>query len=101
MDLVVINNDFIRLYIMVFSKTLKKVSNPTTVTLQQIERYALFAHFTWSGSTSLPLAEKDLPFALASEIPHGLSQCTKLTLLNLGDNKLAGKIQQESPCCNW
>ena len=51
--------------------------------------------------TSLPLAEKDLPFALAGEIPHEVSQYTKFTLLNLGDNKLAGKIQQKSPCCNW
>jgi hypothetical protein len=31
MDFVIIDNDFIRLYIMVFSKTLKTVSNPTTV----------------------------------------------------------------------
>jgi hypothetical protein len=32
MDFVTFDNDFIRLYIMVFSKTLKTVSYPTTVT---------------------------------------------------------------------
>ena len=51
--------------------------------------------------TSLPLAEKDLPFALAGEIPRELCQCVKLTWLDLSHNQLAGKFQQNSPSCFW
>ncbi len=48
------------------------------------------------GSTSLPLAEKDLPFALAGEILRELCQCVKLTWLDLSHNQLAGTFRQNN-----
>jgi hypothetical protein len=57
---------------------------------QQIERYARFAHFTWSGSTSLPLALKTSAFALAGSIPTEFGELINLTYLDLEGNRLSG-----------
>jgi hypothetical protein len=59
-----------------------------------------FAHAAWFGRAILPLAEKDLPFALAGEIPRELCQCVKLTRLKLGRNQLAGAFRQNN-CFEW
>jgi hypothetical protein len=56
---------------------------------QQIGRYALFAQFTWCG-TSLPLALKTSSFALAGSIPTELGELINLNGLSLGDNELSG-----------
>ncbi len=58
--------------------------------VQRIERYALFARFTWCVSTSLPLAEKDLQFALAGSIPTEFGELISLTYLDLHGNNLSG-----------
>ncbi len=60
-----------------------------------------FAHVASFSSTSLPLAEKDLPFALAGEIPRELCQCTKLTWLCLDTNQLAGTFRQNHCLQRW
>ena len=57
---------------------------------EQVERYALFAQFTWCGSTSLPLALKTSSFALAGSIPTEIGELINLTYLNLEENKLSG-----------
>ena len=57
---------------------------------QQIERYALFAHFTWCGSTSLPLALKTSSFALAGSIPTEFGKLINLIDLRLSNNNLTG-----------
>jgi hypothetical protein len=57
---------------------------------KQIERYALFAHLTWCGSTSLPLALKKPSFALAGSIPTEFGELINLSNLHLEENKLSG-----------
>ncbi len=49
-----------------------------------------FAHIAWCGSTSLPLAEKDLPFALAGSIPTEFGELINLAYLGLEVNELSG-----------
>jgi hypothetical protein len=58
--------------------------------VEQTDRYAPFAHFTWCGSTSLPLALKTSLFALAGSIPTELGELINLTYLNLNINNLSG-----------
>jgi hypothetical protein len=57
---------------------------------QQIEWYALFAHFPWRGSTSLPLALKTSSFALAGSIPTEFGKLINMKNLWLNNNKLSG-----------
>ncbi len=57
---------------------------------QQIEWYALFAHFTWFGSTSLPLALKTSSFALAGSIPTQFGKLINMKHLYLDHNQLTG-----------
>ncbi len=49
-----------------------------------------FAHFTWCGSTSLPLALKTSSFALAGSIPTEFGELINLTRLDLYENELSG-----------
>ena len=49
-----------------------------------------FAHLTWCGSTSLPLAYKPSSYALAGSIPTEFGELINLTDLDLSDNKLSG-----------
>ncbi len=49
-----------------------------------------FAHVDWFGSTSLPLAEKEHPLALAGSIPTEFGNLINLTNLSLWSNKLTG-----------
>jgi hypothetical protein len=55
-----------------------------------------FAYVAWFGSTSVPLAEKALPFALAAKIPLELCQCGKLTWVDVSHNQLAGTFRQNN-----
>jgi hypothetical protein len=49
-----------------------------------------FAHFTWCGSTSLPLALKTSSFALTGSIPTEFGKLIKLQILWLHRNQLTG-----------
>ncbi len=49
-----------------------------------------FAHFTWCGSTSLPLALKTSSFALAGSIPIEFGKLIDMTILGLSVNQLTG-----------
>jgi hypothetical protein len=57
---------------------------------KRIERYALLEHFSWFGSTSLPLALTTSSFALAGSIPTEFGGLINLTGLDLRVNKLSG-----------
>ncbi len=57
---------------------------------QQIQRYAPFAHFTWFGSASLPLALKTSPFVLAGSIPTEFGRLINMQELYLTYNQLSG-----------
>jgi Leucine-rich repeat (LRR) protein len=49
-----------------------------------------FAHLTWCGSTSLPLALKTSSFALAGSIPTEFGKLINMKILYLDHNKLTG-----------
>jgi hypothetical protein len=48
------------------------------------------AHAVWFGTTSQPLAEENLPLALAGSIPTEFGMLINLDQLCLGSNKLTG-----------
>ncbi len=58
---------------------------------QRIQRFALFAHLAWCGSTSLPLAAiKTSSSALAGSIPTEFGKLINMKQLRLGSDQLSG-----------
>ena len=67
----------------------------------ELERYVLFGHFTWCGSTSLLPALKTslLPWVLAGSIPTEIGKLINMQKLHFKENRLSGP--QQFPYFAW